>query len=76
MARYDLEDCLDDIEAILKAKLGAKIAAIEAEKISKGKGIDLATVQADAFFRQTWSDKILNYDPGIFFGIENPETLS
>lgn len=76
MARYDLEDCLDDIEAILKDKLAAKITAIEAEKTAKGKGIALANVQADAFFRQTWSDKILNYDPGIFFGIENLEAVS
>jgi len=78
MAKYDLEDCLDDFETLLTSKLNAKISAIEAEKIAKGKGLanGLATIEAEAFFRQTWSDKILNNSPAIFFGIENVEAAS
>lgn len=78
MAKYDLEDCLDDFETLLTSKLNTKIAAIEAEKIAKGKGLDggLSAVDSQAFFRQTWSDKILNYSPAIFFGIENVEAAS
>lgn len=78
MARYDLEDCLDDFETLLKANLNAKIASIEAEKTAKGRGLStgLPSVDAEGFFRQTWSDKILNYSPAIFFGIENVEAIS
>lgn len=76
MARYDLEDCLDDFETLLKTKLNTKIAEIESEKVAKSKGINLEQVSGDAFFRQTWSDKILNYNPAIFFGIENLDPVS
>jgi len=78
MARYDIEDCIDDFETLLKTSLNTKIAAIESEKSSKGKGLTtgLSSIAEDAFFRQTWSDKILNYTPAIFFGIENVETTS
>lgn len=74
--RYDLEDLLDDVEAILKSSLNAKIQAVESEKSSKGKALStgLSSIASDSFYRQTWSDKILNTSPAIYFGIENVET--
>jgi hypothetical protein len=75
---FDGEDLLDNIEAIVKAGLPAKIAAIEAEKIAKGKGIadGLPAPEDAAYYRQTWSDKILNHSPAIFYGIEDVQTES
>jgi hypothetical protein len=67
---YDLESLLDDIETLLKAKLNAKIASIEAEKVLP---IGLPAVLTDAYFQQSWSDKILNYSPAIFYGVEKIE---
>lgn len=69
----DAEDLLDDIEETLKAQLPAKIAAIEAEKVAKGKGITggLATVESTSYYRQTWNNAILNVSPAIFYGIED-----
>lgn len=69
--KYDVEQMLDDIEALLKSKLNTKIAAIEAEKLSLGKAVGLPAVQDNAYFQQSWSDKILNHNPAIFYGLEN-----
>lgn len=70
---FDLEDLLDNIEAIIKANLPAKLEAIEAEKTLKDKAMvgGLPAPEDSAYYRQTWSDSILNHDPAIFYGIEN-----
>jgi hypothetical protein len=70
MATYDIETLLDDIETLLKANLNTKIAAIEAEKTALGKAVGLPSVDTNAYFQQAWSDKILNYSPAIFYGLE------
>ena len=68
---YDIEDLLDDIEVLLKANLNTKIAAIEAEKIAAGKpDVSLQAIDDAAYFQQTWSDKIMNRAPAIFYGLE------
>lgn len=67
---YDLEDMLDDIEALLKANLNTKIEAITAAKSAAGKSVTLPTVRDEAYFRQNWTDNILNYSPAIFYGVE------
>lgn len=73
---YDLECLLDGVEAILKAQLNAQIAAIEAEKIAGGyPATDVQPVDTDAYHRQTWSDKILNMAPAIFYGVEDIQTV-
>ncbi len=76
MATYDGEDVLDDVIAIVQAGLSAKLVEIEAEKIAKGKGIDggLPAPESSAYYRQSWSDKILNHSPAIFYGIEDVQT--
>lgn len=67
---YDLEQMLDDIEALLKSKLNAKIAAISLEKSQLGVAVDLPEISEDAYFQQNWSDRILNIAPAIFYGVE------
>lgn len=76
MARYDLEDMLDDILAVMVSGLNTKIAAIEAEKIAKSKALTptLAPIGATSYYRQSWSEKILNTNPAIFYGIEDVRT--
>lgn len=74
-AKFDAEDVLDMVLDIMTASgaLNTKIAAVEAEKTAKGKGLTptLASVAADNYYLQTWSDKILNTSPAIFYGIED-----
>lgn len=80
MARFDTENLMTNVLAIMTANLNAKIAAIEAEKIAGGapatnlQPVD-NTIGADGtpngYFEQTWSDKILNINPAIFYGLEN-----
>lgn len=80
MAKFDTESLMTNILAIMTANLNPKIAAIEAEKIAAGapatglKPVD-ATIGADGtpngYFEQTWSDKIININPAIFYGIES-----
>ncbi len=78
MAKYDAEDLLDTILEIMTTggALNAKIAAVEAEKTAASKGVTggLASIASTSYFLQTWSDKILNANPAIFYGIE--DTLS
>lgn len=73
MAKYDTESLLADVKAVLVANLNTKIAAIEAEKIASGApATGLLSVDANnGYFEQSWSDKILNINPAIFFGIED-----
>lgn len=79
--QYDTEDLLDDILSIMTKDsdgLNEYIAAIEAEKIAKSKGLTpgLKPVsKTKGYFQQTWSDKIRNIDPAIFYGIEDVSAL-
>ena len=75
---YDIEDVLDDVETLLKSKLNDAITAIETEKAEKNKTLltPLELISNEGYFRQTWSDKILNQSPAIFYGLENIETTS
>ncbi len=74
--RYDAEDLLDDLLAIVQAKLPAKLEAIEDEKISKGKGVakGLKPIPTNAYYCQTWDNKICNSPAAIYYGIEDVQT--
>lgn len=71
---YDVEDLLDEIETLLKAKLNTKLTQIENLKIAQGKGVGLTLPKyqfsANAYYQQNWSDKILSRSPAIFYGLE------
>lgn len=73
MARYDLEDALDDLLALVQATLPQKLLDIETEKAAKGKALSptLAPIANGSYYRQSWSEKILNTNPSIFYGIED-----
>lgn len=73
---YDGEDLLDSILDIVQTNITTKLLAIETEKIAKGKGVSggLPAPESTAYYRQTWSDKILNHSPAIFYGIEDVTT--
>lgn len=77
-AKYDSEDMLDTLLSIMtdNSALNTKIAAIEAEKTTKGKQVSpaLASIDSAAYFPQTWNDKILNMTPAIFYGIEDVQS--
>lgn len=70
---FDGEDLLDSVLSMVQTGISAKLTAIEAEKIAKGKGVSggLPVPEASAYTRQTWSNNILNHSPAIFYGIEN-----
>lgn len=76
--KFDAEDILDTVLGVMTAGLNTQIAAIEAEKIAAGKGLTptLAQIDSGSYVEQTWSDEILNFNPGIFYGIEDVSTQS
>lgn len=77
--KYDSEDMLDTILDIMTGStaLNTKITAIEAEKIAASKALTptLATIAAGSYYVQTWTDKILNTNPAIFYGIEDVSSV-
>lgn len=79
MAKYDTEDLLASILSIMTtgSALNNKIAAIEAEKAAKSMSLTpgLSSIAAGSYFEQTWSNKILNASPAIFYGIEDVTAL-
>lgn len=76
---FDSEDLLDLVLGLMKdgGALNAQIAAVEAEKSAAGKGLDpaLAPINDLSYYAQTWTDKILNSSPSIFYGIEDVQAL-
>lgn len=72
MPKYDAENLLSDVKAILVANLNAAIASVEAEKITQGlpatnlKSIDTTL----GYFEQSWTIENLNIKNAIFYGIE------
>lgn len=77
MTKYDVENLLVDVKALLVANLNTKLAAIEAEKVAQGlPATGLLPVDvAKGYFEQSWSDDILNINPAIFFGIEDVQAV-
>lgn len=74
---YDSEELLRAIKAVMTDGLNNKINAIEAQKIAAGFGLTptLAEVASTSYYEQTWSAKILNSNPAIFYGIEDVTAL-
>lgn len=74
-AKYDAEDLLETVLEVMTNgdALNVKIAAIEAEKTAAGKGLTppLDSIDAAAYYEQTWTNKVLNNTPAIFYGIED-----
>lgn len=76
MARtYDAEDLLDSVKQVMtdNTALNTKIAAIETEKGALSP--TLASVNSGSYYEQTWTNKILQSNPAIFYGIEDVQSL-
>lgn len=78
--KFDAEDLLDMMLDCMTSSgaLNTKIAAVEAEKTSAGKGLTptLAQVDSTGYFAQTWSNDILNLKgPAIFYGVANCDAV-
>lgn len=71
MAKYDIESFLRDLDAYLKAKLPAKITAVNADK---GDSL-LEAIPAEAFFVLTANNKMEAYKRFIFTGIVDLDTI-
>jgi hypothetical protein len=75
MAKYDAEDILDTVLGVMTtgSALNNKIAEIEAEKTAAGKGLTptLKQIASGSYHLQSWSEKVLNSSPAIFYGIED-----
>jgi hypothetical protein len=67
----DIEILLDKIDTFLKANLNLQIASINLEKNDT---LALATVSDDAYFFQTMNDRVANFDPFLFYGLDNVDS--
>ena len=66
--KFDLEDTLLRIEAVLKENLNTQITAINTEKAD---GISLKQISSDAYFLQSMNERMANYDPYVVCAIED-----
>ena len=69
MSTYDEESLLADVKGILVAKLNAKIAAVEAEKVAAGfPATSLAAIDTtNGYLQQNFSSFPYNISPALFF---------
>lgn len=74
--KYDAENLLADIKALLVANLNAAIAAVEAEKVSQGLPVTnlLPVDTTSGYFVQSWGLRNLNQSPAIWYGVEELKT--
>lgn len=71
MARIDFEDILDNVKTVLTNNLNTKIVSINSEKDD---GIDVPSIDNNAYYLQSLDYEIMNHDPCIVYGIEEIET--
>lgn len=65
---FDIETFLSELETYLKANLNTKITAINTEK---GDSPQLASINSDAYFLMTMDEAVANYDPFVYYGIQD-----
>lgn len=70
---YDIDSWIADFDAFLKANLNSKITALNSEK---GDAPQLLTLDSNAFFFQTMNDAVANFDPFVFYGISDVESVA
>lgn len=70
--RYDLERLLADLQMIVETYLNDQLDAISSEKAD---GIALDHVATSAYAFQEMNSKIMNYNPFVFYGIDNIQTI-
>lgn len=83
--KYDIENLLKDVNALIAANINAAIDAVEAEKVAQGlpasgiQHIDLTASTSNpsgynGLFEQSWSPANLNVKDAIFYGVEEIQT--
>ncbi len=76
--KFDAEDLVNMLYSIMtdSSALNTKIAAVDAEKTANGQTITpaLASIASGSYYPQSWTDKILNTSPSIFYGIEDVQS--
>lgn len=63
---FDLETFFDELEDFMKSNLNNSIAAINTEKSDS---IVLKTIDDNAYTLQTLDERVVNYDPFVFYGM-------
>ena len=68
--KYDLENLVADVQALLAASLVAKVTAIEAEQVAAGlpaawPSPEAPAIDADAYYSFGWTDESLNKSVGV-----------
>lgn len=71
MAKYDVEMFLSDLQSYLNSSLNTKLSAIDSEKADS---ITLKQVDSSAYILQTMDGSVPNYDPYVFYGIQDIES--
>lgn len=71
MSMYDIDSWIDDFETFIKANLNTYITQVNTEKSDSL----LKTIDSNAYFFQTMNDRVANYDPFIFYGISDLESI-
>lgn len=66
-SKYDIEQCLLDVKAVLVSYLNTKLAAITTEKNDT---ITLKTIDSSAYFIHSMDGPQVNYDPFIYIGLQ------
>ena len=65
---YDLESLMSDVKSILTTNLNTKLGD---KKTEKGDSITLLTVDSAAYFMQDLDHESLNFNPFIFYSVED-----
>jgi len=73
MPKYDTEDFLDNVKAVLVANLNTKLTAIDAAKTQDT--LSLPQVAAAAYAFQGLNEEVINFDPFIVYGVESIVTI-
>ncbi len=69
-AKYDLENLLADVKAIMVANINTKLVEIDTEKGD----LTMAPIDNDAYFEQSLTTKTANWDQFILYGISDIES--
>ena len=75
MARYDLENLIDDCVALLQANLATKLAAISAEK-NDGLVLAVPDTTNGYFFQSLEKSTAAAQSVFVFYGLDDPEPLA
>lgn len=65
---YDLESLMSDVETIMTTNLNTKIGDINTEKADS---ITLLTIDSAAYFMQDLDHESLNFNPFVFYSVED-----